>query len=71
MEKHAHGNAQPCYGYQVARGSDDYGKPAFDRYDAKEPYEEPYGKDSYGNVTYEDKDEYGNYQCAGRDSDSD
>lgn len=67
MEKHSHSNAQPCYGYQLSRGRDEYGVPTYDRYDEKEPYEMPYGKDSYGNTTYEDKDDYGNYKCDDED----
>ena len=63
MEHKSHSNKKPCLDYHESRGSDIYGNAKYDRYEEKEPYEMPYGRDSYGNTTYEDKDEYGNYKC--------
>ena len=66
MEKHSHNNYKQCYYGQESRGSDINGNSRFDRYEANEkdePYEMPKEHDSYGNATYEDKDDYGNYKC--------
>ena len=61
MDHSSHNNYQSCYSGQVARNFDKYWNDKYDIYEAKEPYEEPSGNDSYGNATYNDKDEWGNY----------
>ena len=66
MDKHSHDNFKQCYAYQESRGTDMNGNSRYDRYesnDKDEPYEMAYIHDSYGNATYEDKDDYGNYRC--------